>query len=149
MRRFSPVWLLIVGAIILCLASTAPARSVGRTTFSVSSFGAVGDGFADDSEIDGDMLAPPGMDYWPKARSPLQWLNFKWLNGFTIQGTGTVDGQSISLKNHSPANVSQHWYVSGVKPTNINCNPGHGISLGGLGKDNSLAESLRVSPTGP
>uniref|UniRef100_A0A0D3EPZ9 Polygalacturonase n=1 Tax=Oryza barthii TaxID=65489 RepID=A0A0D3EPZ9_9ORYZ len=219
--------MLIAGAILCLVASTAPAPalSAGRTTFSVSSFGAAGNGIADDSEIDGDVLAPPGMGYWPKARRPLQWLNFKWLDGFTIQGTGTVDGQSTLLRSVSPANVSQHWYISGVKPTlirfyssfnvsvrniritnspqchlkfdssggikvknitisspgdslntdgihlqntrdvdirsssigcgddcisiqtgcsnvhmkNINCNPGHGISLGGLGKDNSLA----------
>ncbi|XP_015696450.2 polygalacturonase At1g48100-like [Oryza brachyantha] len=271
MRRFSPAGVLVAAGAMLTLCLAAPAaRSAGggRTTVSVSSFGAVGNGVADDSEalvrawrvacripratvllpsghrflfspvtlqgpcntkltlqIDGDVLAPPGMGYWPRARRPLQWLNFKWLNGFTIQGTGTVDGQSTSLTNHSPANVSQHWYVSGVKPTlirfyssfnvsvrnirvtnspqchlkfdssggitvknitisspgdslntdgihlqntrdvdirsssigcgddcisiqtgcsnvhmkNINCNPGHGISLGGLGKDNSLA----------
>uniref|UniRef100_A0A0E0C3E7 Polygalacturonase n=1 Tax=Oryza meridionalis TaxID=40149 RepID=A0A0E0C3E7_9ORYZ len=269
-RCFSPVGMLIAVAILCLVASTAaaPARSAGTTTFSVSSFGAAGNGIADDSEalvkawkfacriprstvllpsghrflispvtlqgpcntkltlqIDGDVLAPPGMGYWPKARRPLQWLNFKWLDGFTIQGTGTVDGQSTLLRSVSPANVSQHWYVSGVKPTlirfyssfnvsvrniritnspqchlkfdssggikvknitisspgdslntdgihlqntrdvdirsssigcgddcisiqtgcsnvhmkNIHCNPGHGISLGGLGKDNSLA----------
>ncbi|RCV25842.1 hypothetical protein SETIT_5G198100v2 [Setaria italica] len=181
-------------------------------------------------QVDGTVLAPPDMDSWPKPRRPLQWLNFKWLNGFTIQGAGTVDGQSItSLQNSSPANAPQrstgHWHSSGAKPTlvrfyssfnvtvrnirisnspqchlkfdssgsikvknvtisspgdslntdgihlqntrdveirsssigcgddcvsiqtgcsnvhmkNVVCNPGHGISVGGLGKDNSLA----------
>jgi galacturan 1,4-alpha-galacturonidase len=41
------------------------------------------------------------MGSWPKPRRPLQWLNFKWLQGLGIQGAGTVDGQSIS------ANTSQ------------------------------------------
>ncbi|KAJ1283886.1 hypothetical protein BS78_03G161400 [Paspalum vaginatum] len=168
-------------------------------------------------QIDGTVLAPPGMGSWPEHRRPLQWLNFKWLQGFSIQGAGTVDGQSIT---------SLHWRSSsGVKPTlirfyssfnvtvrniritnspqchlkfdssggirvknitisspadspntdgihlqntrdveirsssigcgddcvsiqtgcsnvhmkNLVCNPGHGISLGGLGKDNTLA----------
>ncbi|TVU34112.1 hypothetical protein EJB05_15940, partial [Eragrostis curvula] len=215
---------LLIGA-LQCLASSSPAvaaRSPGRT-FNVLSFGAAADGVTDDSEIDGTLVAPPDMGSWPKVRRPLQWLNFKWLQGFSIQGAGTVDGQSIS------ANASQgpsvHWNVAGVKPTlirfystfnvtmrniritnspqchlkfdssggikvknivisspgeslntdgihlqntrdveirnsnigcgddcvsiqtgcsnihmkNIVCSPGHGISIGGLGKDNSLA----------
>ncbi|XP_039851437.1 polygalacturonase At1g48100-like [Panicum virgatum] len=179
-------------------------------------------------QVDGALLAPPGMDSWPRSRRPLQWLNFKWLDGFTVQGAGTVDGQSItSLQDSSsPADASTgHWHSSGAKPTlvrfyssfnvtvrnirisnspqchlkfdssggikvknvtisspgdspntdgihlqntrnveirssnigcgddcvsiqtgcsnvhmkNLVCNPGHGISVGGLGKDNSLA----------
>ncbi|KAL6597807.1 hypothetical protein ACP70R_046612 [Stipagrostis hirtigluma subsp. patula] len=266
---------LLIGA-ILCLASSsvpaAAARSLGRTTISVLSFGAAADGVTDDSEalvaawevacrvpratvllpsgrrfllspvtlhgpcstkltlqVDGTLVAPPDMGSWPKPQRPLQWLNFKWLNGFSIQGSGTVDGQSISQQSAPPANSSQrfiwHRYDSGVKPTlirfyssfnvsvrniritnspqchlkfdssggirvknitisspgdsvntdgihlqntrdveirssnigcgddcvsiqtgcsnihmkNIICNPGHGISIGGLGKDNSLA----------
>lgn len=66
-------------------------------------------------QIDGDVLAPPGMGYWPKARRPLQWLNFKWLDGFTIQGTGTVDGQSTLLRSVSPANVSQVGLMASKK----------------------------------
>ncbi|KAG8051680.1 hypothetical protein GUJ93_ZPchr0001g32873 [Zizania palustris] len=224
-RGFSLVAALLWPALAAVTLAAARPSSGGRT-FSVVSFGAAADGITDDSEIDGDMLAPAGMGNWPKPRRPLQWLNFKWLNGFTIQGSGTVDGQSTSLPSDSPANASQlHWYVSGVKPTlirlygsfnvtvrnirmsnspqchlkfdssggikvknvtisspgdspntdgihlqntrdvqirsssigcgddcisiqtgcsnvhmkNINCNPGHGISVGGLGKDNSLA----------
>ncbi|CAO2190664.1 unnamed protein product [Urochloa humidicola] len=167
-------------------------------------------------QVDGTLLAPPDMDSWPKIRRPLQWLNFKWLDGFTIQGAGEVNGRSTT---------KGHWHSSGTKPTlvrfyssfnvtvrdirisnspqchlkfdssggikvknvtiaspgdrpntdgihlqntrdveirsssigcgddcvsiqtgcsnvhmkNILCNPGHGISVGGLGKDNSLA----------
>ncbi|KAL5655710.1 hypothetical protein ACJX0J_035029, partial [Zea mays] len=258
--------------LVTCLVVAAAARSTGRTTLSVLSFGAAGNGVTDDAQalvaawqvacrvpratvlvlpsghrfllspvtlqgpcsakltlqIDGTVLAPPEMGSWPKPRRPLQWLNFKWLQGFSIQGTGAVDGGQQSA---SPANASQtstgtgHWHSPGVKPTlirfynsfnvsvrnirisnspqchlkfdssggirvknvtisspgdspntdgihlqntkdveirsstigcgddcvsiqtgcsnvhmkNVVCNPGHGISLGGLGKDNSLA----------
>ncbi|OEL25248.1 Polygalacturonase [Dichanthelium oligosanthes] len=259
---------LLAGA-LLCLALPVPAvavaaRSTGRTTLSVLSFGAAADGITDDAEalvaawrvacrvphatvllpsghrflvspvtlqgpcstkltlqIDGTVLAPADMGSWPKPRRPLQWLNFKWLNDFSIQGAGTVDGQSTSSLQTSTG----HWHSSGAKPTlvrfynsfsvtvrniqisnspqchlkfdssggikvknitiaspgdspntdgihlqntrdveirsssigcgddcvsiqtgcsnvhmkNIVCNPGHGISVGGLGKDNSLA----------
>ncbi len=52
-RCFSPAGMLIAGAILCLVASTAPAPalSAGRTTFSVSSFGAAGNGIADDSEV--------------------------------------------------------------------------------------------------
>ncbi|KAL6839018.1 hypothetical protein ACP4OV_031072 [Aristida adscensionis] len=278
MRSFVVVSVeLLVGALLMCLASPAPAAATARsaagratTTFSVLSFGAAADGVTDDSEalvaawevacrvpratvllppgrrfllspvtlqgpcstkltlqIDGTVLAPPDMGSWPKPRRPLQWLNFKWLDGFSIQGAGTVDGQSISPPSNDDTSQRFPWHshVSGVKPTlirfyncfnvsvrnirminspqchlkfdssggirvknitiaspgdslntdgihlqntrdveirsstigcgddcvsiqtgcsnihikNIVCNPGHGISIGGLGKDNSLA----------
>uniref|UniRef100_A0A0D9V1V8 Polygalacturonase n=1 Tax=Leersia perrieri TaxID=77586 RepID=A0A0D9V1V8_9ORYZ len=140
--------MLIVAGAILCLLP-APASSAGRTTtFSVLSFGAAGDGVADDSEIDGDMLAPPGMGYWPKARRPLQWLNFKWLNGFTIQGTGTVDGQSTSLQRVSPANVTQHWYVSGVKPTLIRFYSSFNVGVRNIRLTNSPQCHLKFDSSG-
>ncbi|KAL8121258.1 polygalacturonase At1g48100 [Apium graveolens] len=43
-------------------------------------------------QIDGSLLAPPKVGAWPKS-SLFQWINFKWIHNFTIQGTGTVDGQ--------------------------------------------------------
>nr|QDK56808.1 polygalacturonase [Mangifera indica] len=43
-------------------------------------------------QIDGILLAPPEVGSWPIS-SLFQWLNFKWVQNFTIQGTGTVDGQ--------------------------------------------------------
>ena len=65
-------------------------------------------------QVDGALLAPPGMDSWPRSRRPLQWLNFKWLNGFTVQGAGTVDGRSItSLQDSSsPADAPHQVIVS-------------------------------------
>lgn len=64
-------------------------------------------------QVDGTALAPPDMDSWPKPRRPLQWLNFKWLDGFTIQGAGAVDGQSTNLlQNSSPSNSPHQVIVS-------------------------------------
>ncbi|MQL72596.1 hypothetical protein Taro_004913 [Colocasia esculenta] len=228
-------------------------------TFDITSFGAKGDGVTDDSKalqaawraacvvpsatikipseskflirpIDGTILASSQLGDWSKS-TLLQWVNFKWLNEFTITGSGTVDGQGsawwnmtqdhhhpkvsncIHIKMHEDRCYALRFYGScnvtvrdirilnspqchlkfdsseGVKVTNItisspgsspntdgihiqqtqdvqiehsdigcgddcvsiqagcsnvhvhniNCGPGHGISLGGLGKDNSLA----------
>lgn len=177
-------------------------------------------------QIDGAVLAPPKVSSWPKS-SLFQWLNFKWLHNFTIQGSGTVDGQGFNwwtlstfynnrkklkhipdmkptaLRFYSSYNVTvrditiinspqchlkfdnsgtvkvdnitisspenspntdgihlqntqdveiQHSNIgcgddcvsiqtgcSNIHIHHINCGPGHGISLGGLGKDKSAA----------
>ncbi|XP_034698250.1 polygalacturonase At1g48100 [Vitis riparia] len=177
-------------------------------------------------QIDGTLLAPPKVASWPKS-SLFQWINFKWLHKFTIQGSGTVDGQGskwwslsqihyiqkrskdipdmkptalrfyasydVTVRNiriinspqchlkfdnsgrvnvtnitiSSPENspntdgihlqntqdveiqhsnigcgddcVSIQTGCSNVHVHHINCGPGHGISLGGLGKEKSAA----------
>ncbi|XP_077242721.1 pectin lyase-like superfamily protein isoform X2 [Tasmannia lanceolata] len=171
-------------------------------------------------QIDGTVLAPPKLSAWPKSNL-FQWINFKWVHDFTIQGTGTVDGQGSAwwnlsqvhnnqaLRFYGSCNVTvrdiaiinspqchlkfddssivkvnnitisspenspntdgihlqntkdveiQHSVIgcgddcvsiqtgcSNVHVHHINCGPGHGISLGGLGKDNSLACVFNVT----
>ncbi|KAG5604680.1 hypothetical protein H5410_026172 [Solanum commersonii] len=46
-------------------------------------------------QVDGIILAPPKVGSWPKS-SLFQWLNVKWMYNFTIQGTGTLDGQGYN-----------------------------------------------------
>jgi hypothetical protein len=53
-------------------------------------------------QVDGILLAPPQVGAWPKS-GLFQWLNFKWVHDFTIQGTGKLDGQG-----------SAWWSPSGV-----------------------------------
>uniref|UniRef100_A0A7N0ZS00 Polygalacturonase n=1 Tax=Kalanchoe fedtschenkoi TaxID=63787 RepID=A0A7N0ZS00_KALFE len=116
--------------------SLPPPSQTSLTSFDVLSFGALGDGVADDSlaivsawnaackvekatiripagytfltssitlqgpcapglvlQVDGNLKAPPAeAKSWLKS-STLQWLNFKWTHNFTIQGSGSVDGQ--------------------------------------------------------
>ncbi|XVF85024.1 hypothetical protein PTKIN_Ptkin17bG0085300 [Pterospermum kingtungense] len=179
-------------------------------------------------QIDGALLAPPNVGSWPKS-SLFQWINFKWIHNFTIQGSGVVDGQGsewwtpcddqsyyiqkkfkhipnwkpTALRFYSSFNVTVHDIkiinspqchlkfdssgrvnvnnitifspesspntdgihlqntrdveiqhsdlgcgddcvsiqtgCSNIHIHHINCGPGHGISLGGLGKDKSVA----------
>ncbi|XP_023762226.1 polygalacturonase At1g48100 [Lactuca sativa] len=170
-------------------------------------------------QIDGTLLAPSKIGSWSKSNL-FQWINFKWVQNLTIQGSGIVDGQGynwwnpmkskhisdikptalrfyaseditirdITINNSpqvhlkfdnsrgvkvnnitisSPGNspntdgihlqntrdveimysnigtgddcVSIQTGCSNVHIHHINCGPGHGISIGGLGKDKSIA----------
>ncbi|KAF7809323.1 polygalacturonase [Senna tora] len=70
------------------------------STFDVVSFGAKGNGVFDDSKhgklpaklIDGSVVAPSEASCWPKS-SLLEWINFKWVQNFTLKGSGIVDAQ--------------------------------------------------------
>lgn len=74
-------------------------------------------------QIDGTLLAPPKIGSWPKS-SLYQWINFKWIQNFTIQGEGTADGQgsnwwSSSLPNQVNAALNNfillnHWKYKNV-----------------------------------
>lgn len=66
-------------------------------------------------QIDGTVLAPPKVGSWPKS-SLFQWINFKWVQNFTIKGTGIVDGQGYSWWKYS----SQQIYNTQVSPINPN-----------------------------
>lgn len=57
-------------------------------------------------QIDGTLLAPPKVGSWPKS-SLFQWINFKWLQNFTIQGNGIVDGQGFEWWGGSQSNSIQ------------------------------------------
>ncbi|KAK9751066.1 hypothetical protein RND81_02G239000 [Saponaria officinalis] len=181
-------------------------------------------------QIDGTILAPPKINSWPKT-GLFQWINIKWVQNFTIQGNGVIDGQGsqwwVSSQSMATTNKKKcpSTHVPSMKPTalrfyasnsiivrditiknsplchlkfdnsigvtvhnvtisspedspntdgihlqntrdveihhsnigcgddcvsiqtgcsnihlhHINCGPGHGISLGGLGKDRSIA----------
>ncbi|KAL7110328.1 hypothetical protein ACP275_05G018400 [Erythranthe tilingii] len=68
-------------------------------------------------QIDGTLLAPPKIGSWAKSNL-YQWMNFKWLQNFTIQGTGTVDGQGSNWWCSSQVNKKKRAKkVPGIKPT--------------------------------
>lgn len=57
-------------------------------------------------QIDGTILAALTMKTNLKPNI-FQWLNFKWLTGFTIRGSGTVNGQWSQFQNLSLINEFQ------------------------------------------
>ncbi|GMY26275.1 polygalacturonase At1g48100-like [Fagus crenata] len=68
-------------------------------------------------QIDGILLAPPKVGSWPKS-SLFQWINFKWVQNFTIQGTGTVDGQGFNWWSMSQIPyIQKSKHIPDIKPT--------------------------------
>ncbi|KAF4366157.1 hypothetical protein F8388_014875 [Cannabis sativa] len=69
-------------------------------------------------QIDGTLLAPPKIGSWQKYNL-FQWIYFKWINNFTIQGTGVVDGQGSNWWCLSQVYNTQKKskYIPDMKPT--------------------------------
>ncbi|PHT68289.1 hypothetical protein T459_27776 [Capsicum annuum] len=71
-------------------------------------------------QVDGILLAPPKVGSWPKS-SLFQWLNFKWIHNFTIQGTGSLDGQGFNWWKLSQIDyfkvMKQSKSIPDMKPT--------------------------------
>ncbi|KAI3894275.1 hypothetical protein MKW92_044126 [Papaver armeniacum] len=44
-------------------------------------------------QVDGILMAPDGPESWLTSNSKIQWLVFYRMNGFTIQGSGVIDGR--------------------------------------------------------
>ncbi|KAH6802535.1 purple acid phosphatase 27 [Perilla frutescens var. frutescens] len=108
--------------------SPAPAVPEASQIFSVVSYGAVGDGVADDTQafktawdaacqadstaaaavvvllIEGSIMAPEGPESWAKNNSKRQWLVFYRINGMSMQGGGLIDGRG------------QQWWDLPCKP---------------------------------
>ncbi|XP_021631024.1 probable polygalacturonase At1g80170 isoform X2 [Manihot esculenta] len=198
-----------------------------KVLVNVDSFGAIGDGISDDTQIDGTIVAPDEPMNWdPKL--PRLWLDFSRLNGVLFQGNGVIDGSgskwwessckknksnpcrgaptavtidsssSVKVRGLTIQNSQQMHFVisrcasvrvsevlvsapedspntdgihitestnvvlqdckigtgddcisivngsSGIKMKRIYCGPGHGVSIGSLGKDNSTGIVTKV-----
>ncbi|PON99007.1 Glycoside hydrolase [Trema orientale] len=81
-------------------------------------------------QIDGTLLAPPKVGSWQKF-SLYQWILFKWVSNFTIQGTGIVDGQGSDW--WSPSQVydiqKKSKNIPAMKPTALRFYSGYDVSV--------------------
>ncbi|KAI0516156.1 hypothetical protein KFK09_008828 [Dendrobium nobile] len=67
-------------------------------------------------KIDGTLLAPTSTAWSTSAR--YQWLNLKWLSSFTIQGSGSLNGQGSSWWSLSEKTlVKTDHSISNTRPT--------------------------------
>ncbi|KAJ6981219.1 polygalacturonase [Populus alba x Populus x berolinensis] len=81
-------------------------------------------------EIDGILLSPPRVGAWPKS-SLFQWINFKWVHDFTIQGTGKVDGQGSEWWSPSEVYYIQKKFKHNpdMKPAALRFYDSHNITV--------------------
>ncbi|XP_010556330.1 PREDICTED: polygalacturonase At1g48100 [Tarenaya hassleriana] len=70
-------------------------------------------------QIDGTVVAPDKIGTWPKS-SLFQWLNFKWLDQITVQGSGTLDARGSAWWDTTQdvyQTQKRHKYIPPMKPT--------------------------------
>ncbi|KAG6529990.1 polygalacturonase At1g48100-like [Zingiber officinale] len=81
-------------------------------------------------QIDGTLVAPPAV-----AKSKrLQWINIKWLHDFTLQGSGSVDGQGFVLWNSSEIHhiEKETKDESSVRPTILRFYKCYNVTIHGI-----------------
>ncbi|XP_020262099.1 probable polygalacturonase At1g80170 [Asparagus officinalis] len=60
--------------------------------FNVLNFGAKGDGFADDTQMEGTLIAPNDPRWW-KGIDPSRWLQFQHVGTLNVFGGGIINGR--------------------------------------------------------
>ncbi|XP_010248557.1 PREDICTED: polygalacturonase At1g48100 [Nelumbo nucifera] len=100
-------------------------------------------------QIDGTLLAPPQISAWSKS-SLFQWINFKWVHNFTIQGTGTVDGQGSAWWSLSQVNYIQKRskYIPDIKPTALRFYASYDVTVRDITIVNSPQCHLKFDSSG-
>ncbi|XP_042496378.1 polygalacturonase At1g48100 isoform X1 [Macadamia integrifolia] len=100
-------------------------------------------------QIDGSLLAPPKIGSWAKS-SLFQWINFKWVHNFTIQGTGTVNGQGSAWWNPSGVNYVQRRskHIPDLKPTALRFYASYNVNIRDITIINSPGCHLKFDGSG-
>ncbi|KAG6582328.1 putative polygalacturonase, partial [Cucurbita argyrosperma subsp. sororia] len=139
--------------------------------FNVLDYGADGNGKTDDSELGGIVMAP-SKDEW-SSDGVDKWIQFYDIDSLTVKGDGQFDGQDIHITAPNESPNTDGIDISGSKNVRIldsfigtgddciaindgssnidiiglTCGPGHGISIGSLGKngDYNVVENVYVS----
>ncbi|CAN1233820.1 Probable polygalacturonase At3g15720, partial [Linum perenne] len=105
-------------------------------------------------QLQGTLIAPGSINAWGKDME--KWIRFEKINGLTIYGGGKIDGQgkiwwdkcqvsfttsAINLNIHDSFIgtgddcIAINGFSSKINISRVMCGPGHGISIGSLGKD--------------
>ncbi|KAF7825781.1 polygalacturonase [Senna tora] len=108
--------------------SSSSSPSASDATFNVLNYGAKGDGKADDTKLDGKIIAPTSSSAW--GSGTLQWLEFTKLKQITITGKGVIDGQGSVWWNDNSGMPS-------TKPTALRFYGSDGVTVKGISIQNS------------
>ncbi|KAJ9555166.1 hypothetical protein OSB04_009780 [Centaurea solstitialis] len=85
-------------------------KTANATIYDVTSYGAIGDGETDDSDLLGNITAPKTIEGWKGCDSSGQLILFESIQGLTINGPGQFDGQGSI------------WWPRGAHLTGPSCN---------------------------
>ncbi|KAJ4718377.1 Pectin lyase-like superfamily protein [Melia azedarach] len=137
------VFIIYLAMCIAGLSSSGARLYPGPPTFNVMSYGAVGDGVTDDSQIDGKLIAPKEPSNW-EGKDIDSWLSFSRVNGFFVDGNGKIDGQGFEWWKSCPGAMRyencSNFQVSGLK--HLNSQKNH-ISVSGC--ENATLSNLYLS----
>ncbi|XAR65090.1 Polygalacturonase [Bertholletia excelsa] len=100
-------------------------------------------------QIDGTLLAFPKVGSWTKSNL-FQWINFKWVHNFTIQGAGSVDGQGTNWWSSSLAEHIQKKsrHIRDIKPTALRFYASYDVTIRDIRITNSPQCHLKFDSSG-
>ncbi|CAL5336914.1 unnamed protein product [Camellia sinensis] len=122
-------------------------------------------------QVEGNIVAPSSLSQWPKFVGLSKWISFQFVNGLTINGGGQINGQgsiwwNAPWRSHHPPNdgidisgssqiqihdsniatgddcISIRGNSSLINITSITGGPCHGISVGSLGQNMQIYETV-------
>ncbi|KAF2292775.1 hypothetical protein GH714_028155 [Hevea brasiliensis] len=121
-----------------------------KVLVNVDSFGAVGDGVSDDTQIDGTIVAPDEPNNWD-PNLPRLWLDFSKLNGVLFQGNGVIDGSGSKCTSNQQININA-WFFFFISlqpcrgaPTALTIDSSSSVKVRGLTIQNSQQMHFVIS----
>ncbi|KAG8379845.1 hypothetical protein BUALT_Bualt07G0131800 [Buddleja alternifolia] len=133
---------LAIFMVVTCMASSA----MGATTiYNVMSYGAVGNGRSDDSQVSGNIVAPVKNAWNGNQRNA--WIVFASIRGLVVKGKGVFDGQGPSWWPNKPCYNDPAHGVFCKGPTAIIFRRCDGLRLDGFSKINGPGSHILIMAT--
>ncbi|KAM6585929.1 hypothetical protein CsatB_012931 [Cannabis sativa] len=94
-------------------------------------------------QVEGGIVAPKSPNEWNTKNKDL--ISFVEVVGLSLNATATIDGRGLLRQNANGDDcVSIGDQSSHISIINLICGPGHGVSIGSLGKDGSVANVSNI-----
>ncbi|KAA8541904.1 hypothetical protein F0562_023056 [Nyssa sinensis] len=117
------------------------------TPSNVMTFGAVGNGVTDDSNILGNIVAPQKKSEW-KSSNVDTWIAFERINGLIVNGHGKIDGRGQAWWTEGNLNTSfesKGTIVGSPRPTALHFFQCNNLQVDGLNHINSQRNHISIT----